>query len=294
MDLMGGTRALISCLALGLCLGPGLAAAQSQDEKKAAREAYMRAEAASAQGDHERAVMEFELAYSLTKDPVLFYSIAKAKKAAGDCNDAIIDYNRFLEEAKPAEAHAKLATDAIAECQKVLADAAAAQEPPVEDTPPPDGGAGDTGATDLGSTSSTSTDIYVGTKVEPERSGSWMRTAAWISLGLSVAATGTGFVFGSIARKRQGQIDELFEDPSATFSGDVVPTYGELDRDAYENNNRAWGAFITAGITGAAAVTFFVLDVARSRRQEREAAGTAVIAPVVSGDGVGVTAGWEF
>ena len=293
MDPMGAIRALSVYLTVGLCVGPGPAAAQSPDEEQAAREAYMRAEAASAEGDHARAVLEFELAYSLTKDPVLFYNIGKAKKAAGDCSDAIIDYNRFLEEAAPPEAHAKLAIEAIAECQAVLADASEGTTPPAEETEPA-GAAADPAAASGLAGSSTSTDIHVGTKIEPERSGSWMHTAGWISLGLSVAATGTGLVFGSVARKRQGQIEELLEDPSTTYEGAARHDYVELDRDADENNNRAWGAFITAGVAGAAAVTFFVLDVRRARRQPREAAGTAVIAPVVTGDGVGVNAGWEF
>jgi hypothetical protein len=287
---MGGKRrACLACLAVVLLCSWTEAQA---DDLKTAREAYMRAEAASREGEHARAASEFERAYSLTKDPVLFYSIAKAKNLGGDCEGALVYYRRFLEEAKPAEKHATLATEAIAACERKIAEGDRSGAPePGKDPGGEGGGPAEEGGGLPDPAPAAAGDVFAPPYRQPEPSR-WMRTAGWITAGVTVALAVNGFYFGSVARERQGQIDELFADPEASWDGEELRRrYVELDRDAYIANNRASPLLISAAVTGAAAITFFVLDWRRVRRARR---GDVALVPVVALDGGGISAGWEF
>ncbi|HET6613370.1 MAG TPA: hypothetical protein VFG83_15340, partial [Kofleriaceae bacterium] len=68
---------------------------------KAAKQHYIAAEKAGKAGHWKVAASEFQIAYDLTGDPVLFYKIADANDRAGNCDAMIRYFRRYLQEAAP-------------------------------------------------------------------------------------------------------------------------------------------------------------------------------------------------
>ena len=240
-------------------------------------------------GEYESAAKEYGYAYSITKDPVLFYRIARAHHENGDCKTALVYYGRYLKEAKPNEEFQKLTEAEIAECKATLG------PEPTE----PDGGepASGTLEPDLSAEDPAppSGDTYVVVRpvIEHENpDGQWFRTAGWVSVGLAGVLLTTGTILGLRARDRQDKIDELFADPDTTYDQPLRDEYVELDREAYTANNYAVTAFVGAGVAGAAAATFFLLHWKRS--QDDSTTDTAPVVPTVTGNSVGLSTGWRF
>src|SRR5690349_4042825 len=127
--------ALGAALAL-LMIGSPVARAQDKPDFKAAAEHYKKAEAAMGSGDFKTAATEYQVAYDITKDPVLYFKIGQAQDKGGDCGAAIGFYQKYIDEAKPQEEF-KARTDAlIATCKEKLA--ATTTEPTPTPTPTPE------------------------------------------------------------------------------------------------------------------------------------------------------------
>ena len=307
----------VVALALGLCLATaGVAQAQKPDYA-AAKKAYKKAQRAIEKGEWSIAAREFGVAYDITKDPVLFYNIADANDKAGDCDAALVYYGRYLKEGNPDEKFLSLTKAAIKECKRKLklkkptpdkdpvdkdpVDRDPVDKDPVDKDPvdkdPVDkdpideddiGTDSDLGLGDDGARPPTLTD----------EKPSWKRTAAWVSVGATVALATTGAVLGLSASSREEDIENLISfrnasgDP-ATFDGNTSSRYDDLIDEGKSLNGYAKLAFIGAGVAAVAATAFFIID-AKSPAPAEASASRRNIVPIVTAGGVGLAAGWEF
>jgi hypothetical protein len=326
----GSHVALISGLALAICLGhPAVVSAQPDYEK--AKEHYIDAEKAMKTGQFELAAREYAIAYEITKDPVLFYKIGTANEKAGDCEAALVYYGRYLREAKPDAELRKTTEERIAYCNAKTGKTGGGTSPTTGSsvTTGTTTGTGatagtgsttgpGTGATDTGGGATTGTtepaaggalapdfgddDDDVATPAPGEggptfvdEEASWTKTAGWVSVGASVAFLTAGAVLALSADSREEDVQNLidFRDPEgqpATYSGNTRSRYEDLVDEGDSFNTYSTIAFAAAGVAAATAVTFFVLDATSGGSAE---AATA-FHPVVGPSTVGFAAGWEF
>ena len=301
----------VACVA-ALLVGLSLTTAVADDaDKEKAKQHFISAQKAMDQQDYAFAAQQFAIAYEYTKDPVLFYRIAKANHLAGDCQTAMVYYKRYLKEANPDEEFSQLTNDLIGECKQALGITTGTGD---GTTGTGDGttGTGD-GTTGTGDgTTGTGADLMLPDDddaptpdpVKPpsftDDKPSWKRTAAWVSVGATVAAVTTGAVLGLSASSREEDIDNLisFRDAMgnpASFDGNTKQRYEELIDEGDRLNTLSMVAFGVAGAAGAAAILFFVLDSTSSGGGERSAASGYNVTPVVTANGgLGVNAGWSF
>ncbi|HUH05811.1 MAG TPA: hypothetical protein VML75_27670 [Kofleriaceae bacterium] len=295
-----------------VCLGVGLVAvarpAHAEPDYEAAREAYTTAEKAFAKGEYDLAAREFGKAYYITKDPVLFFRIALSYEKSGDCDTAVVYFGRYLREAKPADTEKKLAEQAVARCTKATApDTGAGAGTGAGDTGAGTGtaGAGDTGsgavAPDFGDDPVVAP---VGGRTTPppfeEDQPSWKRSAAWISVGVTVAFVTTGAVLGLSASSRQEDIENLisFRDQNMQpqqFEGTIQQKYDDLVEEGEQLDKLSKVAFGLAGAAAISATVFFVLDAKSGGTGERSARGGRTVTPLIGARGeLGVSLGWGF
>jgi hypothetical protein len=289
-----GFVACVAALAVSVFIST---AAADDGDKNKAREHFISATKAMDAGDYAFAAQQFAIAYEYTKDPVLFYRIGKANDLAGDCQTALVYYKRYMNEANPDEEFTKLTNDLIGACNKKLG---------IDD------GTGATGTGDDDDDGSGTGIMLPGDDddapppddpVKPpsftDEKPTWKRTAAWVSVGLTVAAVTTGAVLGLSASSREEDIENLisFRDAQgnpASFDGNTKERYEELIDEGDRLNSLSVVAFGVAGGAAAAAIVFFILDSTSSSGEQQVASGN-YITPVVTADGgLGVNAGWSF
>jgi hypothetical protein len=298
---------------LVVCLGVGLLAvarpAHAEPDYEAARKAYTTAEKAFAKGEYDLAAREFGTAYDITKDPVLFFRIALSYEKSGDCDTAVVYFGRYLREAEAAAEERKLAEQALARCTKASAPDAGTGT-----------GAGDTGA-GTGATGAGTGDTGSGAVapdfgddpvVDPVGGGttpppfeedepSWKRSAAWISVGVTVAFVTTGAVLGLSASSRQEDIENLisFRDQNMQpqeFDGTIQQKYDDLVDEGEQLDKLSKIAFGLAGAAAVSAAVFFVLDAkSGGGTGEQRARRGRTVTPLIGARGeLGVSLGWGF
>ena len=283
---------------------------------EAAKRHYNDGQTASAEARWKDAAREYGIAYEITKDPILFFKLANAYDQDGDCSAALVYYQRYLKEAKPDEAFAKLTEDKIGACQAKTSNAASTQPSTSPATGPTGNGTstvpkgtdtkvGTTEGTTDGTTDGPLSGATVDSEDPPLRTEdplgdpadvgqpSWQRTAAWISVGVAVSFGVTGTVLGLAARSRQDDInsDIGFRDPNnlpARFQGTAAGRYDDL---VTQGEKLELATFITFGLAAGAvatAVVFFVID------PGPDGESGLTLAPAVGPDSAGVAAGWRF
>lgn len=118
-------------LIAALCAVPFTASAgPSAKDKKDAKAHIKAATEAHKQEKFDVALTELEAAYALDPQPDLLYAIGQVQVKLGNCPEAIMSYEQFLD-SKPAQEPADAANEAIKVCREQLA----AQQPP---PPPPE------------------------------------------------------------------------------------------------------------------------------------------------------------
>jgi hypothetical protein len=272
-----------------LLAGSSLARAQPAPDYAAAKRHYQAAEAASSGGDHATAAREYGIAYDITKDPVLFYKIASAFQRAGDCRSALVYYRRYLAEGKPDDAFAARTKAEIVACEKQAPPAPPAEPPtPRPAEPPAPSDAITVPPEDLAPAAPPP-------EPRPSLAGSsttWQQTAAWTSVGVSVALLTTGAVLGLSARSRQEDVENLIdfrdvEGRPAEFDGAARERYEDLLDEGDRLERWSIISLSAAGVAAAAAVVFFVID-------DGPAPRAVEVTPAVTPEGAGVSAGWRF
>jgi hypothetical protein len=294
---------LYAAILVGVAAGAGSARAQDKPDYEKAKQHYTTATQAMAQGDYRIAAREFGVAYEITKDPILFFKIAWAFEQAGDCESALIYYGRYLREANPSDKDRSDAEGRVASCQEALGKkpgggdggGGPADGPPSDEGdeggPPADIVTDPTGGDEVGGDDAAApTFLDSGT--------SWQRTAAWVSVGLAVAAGTTASVLGLSASSREEDVDTLVNFRAAdglprAYEGEIKRQYEEFvqeGKDLQTYSRIAWGV---AGGAAAAAVVFFILAPEGGEGRASAAAPRSIV-PVVAEGSLGLSAGWEF
>jgi len=271
---------------LGEMLLPSALAQPSEAPAKpdyaAAKKHYGAAEAAAEASLWSEAAKEYGIAYEITRDPVLFFKLGNAYQLSGDCTRAVEYFDRYLAEAKPSEEYQADTKSRISTCQSSMAAAAkagaATQESgdatsetdtagssPLEPSLTDDGHS--SGVTGEG-------DELVGPDIEDDapkqpsfmdEQVTWQKTAAWTSVGVSVAFLTASAVLGLSASSREEDIDNLlsYRDASgrpAEFDKAISDRYTTLADEGDSLNTMSMIALGGAGISAAAAIVFFVID----------------------------------
>lgn len=325
---------MIPRLALGVATGLALALAGAADvtaqpaDVNAARAHYKAAETAEREGRYAEAATEYGIAYDLTKDPILFFKIGVVNEKAGKCGVALTYFQRYLREGNPTAEFRRLTDEKIAACRAATGPGGATGGAGGGAAGGGDGGAGGTGGGntgDGGTGGGTTGDGGGG--VEPDFGGgadggetgaggelgaggpsfvdggtTWKRSAAWISTGATVGLLAVGAVLYMSAEGSEEDLEALidFRDPSTGRPlpyREVASQYQDLVDEGERFDALATYAFVAAGVTAAAAVTFFILDGMDGGREKPVGfVGKAVprVTPRLGRETAGVVLGWEF
>jgi tetratricopeptide (TPR) repeat protein len=93
--------------------------------------------AAYQQGDHRRALENFQLAYDATKDPALLYAMAQSERALGHCERAVPLFERFIRDAaNDQQKDAARANIERCRTEPEVASSAGAETPPTASSTP--------------------------------------------------------------------------------------------------------------------------------------------------------------
>ncbi len=223
---------------------------------------YAAAEAEAAAGEHERAAKHYAAAYAFSSDTALFVKIAHAYEQAGNCAAAAAYYRRYLKSVSSEDSLRPQAVSGIARCEPKRS--INSLDDKKDDPPAP----------------------------AQRRNPSWQRSAAWASVGLSIAAGATGLVLGLSASSRRDDMNALLARRDDTgsaliFSGTTRQRYQDLEDDGHRLNKLSRIALAVTGASATTAIVLFVLD-ARKGSEPRTM-------PKVTVDPTrGVSAAWEF
>lgn len=123
-------------LLLGALCALPLTANAGPKEKAAAKKHVKAATAAHANQNYELALSELQAAYALDPAPDTAYAIGQMQIKLGNCPEAIMSYEKFIE-SKPAPEFVDAANEAIKTCREQLAAQQPPPPPPPEPTPQP-------------------------------------------------------------------------------------------------------------------------------------------------------------
>ncbi len=279
----------------------------------AAKQHYESAEKAAAEKQWDEAAKEYGVAFEITQDPVLFFKLGNAYQLSGDCTRAVEYFERYLAEANPSEEYQADTHSRIATCQSSMANNAEA-------------GSGTQGSGDAGSSDSTTGnrplepsltgeanasdvtgtgDALAGPELSNEAQPSfmdeevsWQQTAAWTSVGVSVAFLSASAVLGLSASSREEDIENLFSyrdanGRPASFDATVSDRYETLEEEGKSLSQLSMIALGGAGVSAAAAIVFFLLDGPPDDHEEGLSSLTPRIDISPSGRST-VGVGWSF
>lgn len=306
--------------ALGVATGLALALAHpamaedqlTEEQKQAARTHFMKAQAEEAAGNYAAAALEYGAAYEVTSDAKVFFHMGRVNQKAGKCNVALVYYRRYLKEANPTEEFRRLTEENIAGCKATLGitddggggtDTGTGGGTGTE--PDFGGGTGDTGTgtgdTGTGDTLGAGGSLGAGGPSFTDDGGAtWKRSAAWISTGATIGLVAVGAVLYLSAEGSEEDIEALidFRDQQGRPLPyeEIQGQYADLVDEGERFDKLSTYAFIGAGVTAAAAVTFFILD-AKAGGSEKPVGFVGKsprVAPRVGRESAGVVLGWEF
>jgi tetratricopeptide (TPR) repeat protein len=223
-----------------------------------AREYYEAAEAEVAAAHYDEALRDYQQAYELTKDPVLFYKLAATQERAGHCDRAISLYQRYLDEAHPAPDFEAAARAHMAGCAPRPAVAApvpvAAPAAPVTPAPTP------------------KLDLHMAPS----------RRAAWLLAGASGGLVVVGAILAYAASSSENDVRDLYVGTNGLppqYAGATKTRYAQLLVEGKRYEHESWAAFGAAGGAALGAAVCFWLG---------GGSGEARITPVVTSGGGGV------
>ena len=227
-------RALLVCL---LSLGAMPAAAQTQEEREAAKIHFEAGEQHYLRGKYSEAVLELKEAYRLSRAPALLFNIAQAYEKGGDPRNARDYLQQYIDSGQ---------TDAgeLPQLQEQLKklDEQIAKLPPPAPEPVPE--------------PKREVDIV------PGPFGLWK----WVALGAGAAFAGTAVYFALDARSQADKIDRLAD-------RDPLNVYDEELDSAYRRGERSNTlALVTGGVAVglvATGIVLLVLDRPRERPRKQ-------------------------
>jgi hypothetical protein len=233
---------------------------------------------------------------------VLFFKLGNAYQLSGDCTRAIEYLERYIAEAKPSEEYEADARARIKACNASGTTPAPGEVK--EPSAPPANGHSATGVPGLEQAGEDTGAGASGVGIDSEQVGqptflddapTWQETAAWTSVGVSVALLSASAILGLSADSREEDIDNLFRyrdmnGNPATYDATVQKRYESLVEEGEDLNTLSMIALGLAGVTTVSAIVFFVLDSTATSESE----GLSILSPRVTSESVGVAAGWAF
>ena len=242
-----------------------------------ATELYNAATAAMNEGRNDDAARDFLAAYDITKDAVLFFKIGSAYEKAGKCGDALGYYQRYLDEAKPAENFVALTRDRIDACRSAMApdgptepsdpsdSTPPAEQPPAEAPPPADTVA-----------------PVAGPLEQPSRA----KDAAWLLVGGSLVFVTAGAVLAYSTSSAEKDLQDLYVSQNGQapeFDAETRKRYDDIMAEGRRYEVLSWTSFGVAAGCAVAATILFVRD-----------HKSVTVAPVVTPNETGVAATLRF
>ena len=274
----------------------------TQTDIAQARKHFQAAEAAKARAEYRTAAVEYLAAYELFQEPAFFYDTAEVYRLAGDEQNALAYYEKYLELDAHGQgaANARTAVDLLRRSIAAKEDAAqkahaesTAQKAPVEPRPRPDAEARpeadgadrrvDAANAESGkpapSAAPTSEEATAKPTVAP-RPGRGLRIGGFAAGGTGLVAIGIGVVFGLKARSISDEVSNaVMYDKSRDAQGHAA------QRNMY----------IFTGVGAAALVTGGVLYYLGDRARKLEQSGSALtLAPVVGPSEITFAVGGRF
>jgi hypothetical protein len=240
-------------------------AAPARPDFKRAAELYKAAEAAMAGGDHASAARDYQAAYDITSDPVLFYKIAGAHEKAGRCDLAAPLLRRYLAEGKPNPEFQALAEARLAACDQVIAADKAAADKAAADKAAADKAAADKAAADKLAADQAAAELAAAQADARARDSSLMSAGTRTVVGWTAASTSAllvtvGVLTALAAEAAEDDIESLLGaqvgGQPVAFTEAAQARYDELVARGNRYEKASW---ISLGAAGAAAVTAVII-----------------------------------
>lgn len=269
-------RAAILALALGVAHA---AQAQPTGDMERAKQLYNQANTEMANGKYADAARDYGDAYSLTKDPVLFFKIAGANEKAGRCDIAIIYYSRFVKEASPKPEHAQLAKERIKACGGTVPDTSGT--PPPKPVPAPVPTPTPTPAPEPAPAPATAPPPH---HVKISGGG---HDGAWLLVGGSLAFITAGAVLAYSANSSEQDLKDLYagvNNVPPTYDSKTAARYHDLIDEGHRYEYLSWASFGIAGACAIGAAIWF------ARGDHEEHADRVGVAPLVTPHETGLAA----
>jgi hypothetical protein len=258
------------------------------------------ANAAVNEGRYDDAVRDYNAAYDITKDPILFFKVGVAFEKAGKCEAAVGYYRRYLQEGQPNPQLLQSVNDRIAACGPATGSAAGSAAAAVA-------GAATGSATGAGTGTETGTETgsqlgsgtgpgsgpgsgaELGSAQSPPDKPRISRDGAWLMVGGALAFITAGVVLAYSASSSEQDLQDLYvglDGKTPKYDATTATRYQDLIDQGHRYQDLSWASFgIAAGFTAAAA-SWFVHDYNEARRW-------AVI-PVATPQSTGVGASVRF
>jgi len=250
------------------------ATAKSRDE---ARKHFQSAEAAKARADYPAAAAEYLAAYELFAEPAFYYDAAEVYRLAGDDQDALTYYTKYLE-LDPGGRGSAAARTAIDELRRSIAAKDEAARRAADDDAKRKAAAA-TPVAAPGTTAAATPTTPADTAAHDAAAGRNLRIAGLASGGVGVVAIGVGIAFGLKARSISNEAAhwDTFQ-PQRDADGKAA------NRDMY----------IFAGVGAAGLVAGGVLYYLGMRADRPADAGGVALAPQLGRSAIALTATGSF
>lgn len=284
-------RAIATGVLIGAFLGTtvvgSVSRAQPAPDLTRAKDLYRSAETAISENRFTDAARDYEAAYDITRDPVLFYKIGVANERGGKCDVALIYYGRYLREARPTDSHVELTKERVKACG---GDTRNVMTRPPEPTgsgsaEPAPGSATEPVAEPAPPVPAPAADSAAGSAAPPMAIGTRNR-GAWLLVAGSIAFVTIGSVLAYSANSAEADVQDLyvgFAGQPPMFDDRTQRTYDELVAEGRRYEKLSWISFGAAGVTAIAAGVLFY------RAPEK-----IQVAPTVTREGAGVSASLKF
>ncbi len=274
----GDMRALVGAVAASLVtLTIVRAQPAPQPDFEKAKGLYADGNAELAVGRYADAIRDFNGAYDITHDPVLFFKIGNANEKAGRCDVALIYYSRYVREANPEAKYLDMVKDRVTACggdPRNLGNPTPVAAPPVT---PPETNVGSGSAAPETVTGAGSGVVTLGTGAEKPRTHVNGHDGEWLMIGGALAFITAGVVLAYSASSSEQDVRDLYVGVAGitpTYDATTAQRYQELLDEGHRYQYLSWGAFgVAAGFAIGAAI-WFIHD-----RNEQALAITPVATP---------------